>query len=64
MILEEHLFEKVILPKYYKHSNINSFIRQVQSQLIQLNMYHFVKTKINGLKNEFYNEHFCLYQKY
>ena len=50
--------EREILPKYFKHSNLNSFVRQVPPRFTQLNMYHFVKSKSNGLRNEFENSHF------
>lgn len=38
-------FTKEILPKYFRHGNFSSFVRQVNSLLIQLNMYDFHKVK-------------------
>lgn len=64
IIHDELLFESEILPKYFKHSNINSFVRQVPNRLIQLNMYHFVKSKCNGFRNEFENKYFLRDNRY
>ena len=44
-------FTEHILPKYFKHQNISSFIRQ-------LNMYGFTKTRTEEWENIYINEHF------
>ena len=51
--------ESEIIPAYYRHSNINSFVRQVLVFGIQLNMYYFSKLETED-KNEmlFKNESF------
>jgi heat shock transcription factor len=43
-------FAKEIIPKYYRHANIHSFIRQVLGCDIQLNMYGFRKVKDGNLQ--------------
>lgn len=42
------LFTNEILPKYFRHSNFSSFVRQVSPRLSQLNMYDFHKIKQNN----------------
>lgn len=44
-------FPVKILPKYFKHSNLPSFIRQ-------LNMYGFHKTSVDSSRHEFRHEYF------
>ena len=44
-IMNEQKFTSHILPKYYRHANLPSFVRQVSSFLSQLNMYGFHKIK-------------------
>lgn len=38
-------FTKEILPKYFRHGNFSSFVRQVVADLFKLNMYDFHKVK-------------------
>ncbi|XP_037403405.1 heat shock factor protein 1 [Pygocentrus nattereri] len=62
LVLDEQRFSKELLPLYYKHSNMTSFIRQ-------LNMYGFhkvvpvdsglLKDDSRGDCVEFQHEHFC-----
>ncbi|XP_036450175.1 heat shock factor protein isoform X2 [Colossoma macropomum] len=62
LVLDEQRFSKELLPLYYKHSNMTSFIRQ-------LNMYGFhkvvpvdsglLKDDSRGDFVEFQHEHFC-----
>lgn len=51
VILDIQDFEANVLTKYFKHSNHNSFVRQ-------LNMYAFVKTCNDSTYREFQNPHF------
>lgn len=46
IIKKVHEFSEVVLPKYFKHSNIQSYIRQ-------LNMYGFSKTRHDSTHREF-----------
>ena len=45
IVVKEEAFSKEILPKYFKHSNYSSFVRQVLYSLTQLNMYNFHKIR-------------------
>ena len=51
-----HNFTEKILPKYFKHKNYSSFIRQ-------LNMYDFHKKKSNQNEHLFYHQYFIRNQK-
>jgi hypothetical protein len=46
IIKKVHEFSEIVLPKYFKHSNIQSYIRQ-------LNMYGFSKTRHDSTHREF-----------
>ena len=45
IVIDEEAFSKIVLPKYFKHSNYSSFVRQVYLKIIQLNMYNFHKIR-------------------
>lgn len=51
VVADPVLFAKIVLPKYFKHSNFASFVRQ-------LNLYGFYKTTADPNWCEFRNEHF------
>lgn len=52
IVTNQDKFAREVLPKYFKHSNFTSFIRQ-------LNMYGFHKLmNVKGNKSEFQNEYF------
>jgi hypothetical protein len=52
------LFSKEILPRYFKHSNYSSFVRQVLTSSIQLNMYNFHKIRESNGESYFHHESF------
>lgn len=58
VIEDEARFASALLPHYFKHSNIASFIRQVPLSHIQLNMYNFHKRKTASGRTEFYHKLF------
>ena len=64
LILNEELFSEKVLPRYFKHSNYSSFVRQVPTYAIQLNMYNFHKVREVGFESYFYHELFRLGCKY
>jgi hypothetical protein len=51
LIKNAHLFAEVVLPKFWKHNNLQSFIRQ-------LNMYSFQKTRHDSNYREFRQPNF------
>ena len=51
VIRQTEQFSKIVLPKYFKHSNFQSFVRQ-------LNMYDFRKTQQDPNHGEFYHPYF------
>lgn len=51
LICDDHGFASEVLPKFFKHQNISSFIRQ-------LNIYGFHKTKQDPQWKEFQNDNF------
>jgi hypothetical protein len=58
VVEDEARFASALLPHYFKHSNIASFIRQVLLPPIQLNMYNFHKRKTASGRTEFYHKLF------
>ena len=51
VIRQTEQFSKLVLPKYFKHSNFQSFVRQ-------LNMYDFRKAQQDPNHGEFYHQYF------
>lgn len=59
LIQNRESLQTVVLPKYFRHRNYDSFIRQVTPILAQLNMYRFKKSIENGIEH-YRNELFRL----
>jgi hypothetical protein len=57
-IHNECLFTEDLLPHYFKHSNLASFLRQVILHSFQLNMYNFHKRKTATGNTEFFHKLF------
>jgi heat shock transcription factor 1 len=57
-ILDADLLAKELLPRFFKHSKLDSFIRQVPQLLSQLNIYGFRKMKKSVAVNSFRHPYF------
>ena len=58
VVIKEEEFSKEILPRYFKHSNYSSFVRQVTYFVWQLNMYNFHKIREANYESHFHHENF------